>query len=540
MLRISKAAPREPRKGAGPEDPVTEERAIGQAVYRALRAVARDLPDAVLEKLDARAITVAVPWDRIAEDLETIADPLEKVIVRTARAEIPKKQLAKAAGLPLDADPVPIEFALINQMAVQYAAQHSGSLIMDLSAGLRETVATILSGSVAGNLPRHAVVDLLRATIPLHSSWAQAVEKVYDREYTKRLQAGATLDKAAEFAKRAADVRSDRLLQTRSRNIARTEAMRAMNEGKFAGWSQQVAEGWMPVDSLKEWQEGRSPCKRCEPLVGQIVPWDQPFSNGQMMPPEHPSCRCTAIMLPPDDEFLEIMEQQRAAASGFITDDRPLAKTTSGEWAADKDFLTDFTREGGPMQSAIQNGADMALADIWKRQGFSRSATLVDRIDPEDAGAIFRGVQAQTGTPPASVMIDQFKHGEEPFAGTGIFGNGSYFTNRETTALGYSGGVREQVIRARWKPNANLLYFDTQIDFMTWYQRVVNESFPPLQAAHAAGQISDAEFNALRGAFMDPGRTAAMLGVDGYRVGSGQIGEDYWIVQNRAALEVER
>lgn len=313
-LLLSKAAEKQPKKGPGPEDPVTNEREIGQTIYRALKRIATDLPDSVLETLDARAIVAKVPWNEIGDDLMEISAPLERTIKTAARAEIPKEQLAKAA-LPLDADPYPIEFALINQLAVQYAAQHSGSLVMEISEKMRETIATVVSSNVAGQLPRNATVNLLRSTIPLHSAWAETVTKVYEREYAKQVESGTSLDRANERATRISNVRSERLLQARSKNIARTEAMRAMNEGKYAGWNQQVAEGWMPVDSLKEWVEGRNPCKQCAPLVGQIVRWDEPFSNGQMMPPEHPSCRCTALMLPPDDEFLEIMDAQNAASS---------------------------------------------------------------------------------------------------------------------------------------------------------------------------------------------------------------------------------
>ena len=319
LLLLSKATAPPAPKGPGPEDPVGAERAIGTTVYRTLKKIARDLPDEVLATLDAAAIVRRVPWDKVGEDLMEIAVPLEKVIKTAAREEIPKSQLAKAVALPIDGDPLPIEFAIINQLAVQYAAQHSGSLVMEISAAMRESIATIVSSNVAGTLPRDAVVKLLRSTIPLHSAWAETVTKVYDREYVKQIAAGTDPTRAIERASKVSDVRGERLLQARSKNIARTEAMQAMNEGKFAGWSQQIGDGWMPVDSLKEWQEGRSPCKQCAPLVGEIVVWDQPFSNGQMMPPEHPSCRCSAILLPPDDEFLDRMVQQEAEPVKTLT-----------------------------------------------------------------------------------------------------------------------------------------------------------------------------------------------------------------------------
>lgn len=308
MLRLSKAA--EPPKGPGPEDPVRQERAVGQVVYRTLRGVAREIPDSTLETLNPAHIVSTIDWLQIGEDLMEVAGPLKQVITTAAAEEIPKAQLAKAVDLPLDGEPLPIEFELINQLAVAFAAEHSGSLVVEISSKMRDSIAAMLTGLVAGTLPRSAMIPLLRLTIPLHAAWASTVDRVFAETYLNAIENEATPAKALAAADRAAGVRAERLLQARVKNIARSEAMRAMNEGKWSGWNQQIADGWMPVDSLKEWLEGRDPCRQCEPLVGEIRLWDEPFSNGQMMPPEHPSCRCTAALLPPDDKYLRIMERQ--------------------------------------------------------------------------------------------------------------------------------------------------------------------------------------------------------------------------------------
>lgn len=309
MLRLSKAA--EPPQGPGPEDPVRQERAVGQVIYRTLRRVAREIPDSTLETLNPAHIVSTIDWLQVGEDLMEVSGPLRQVITNAAAEEIPKEALAKAVDLPIDDEPLPIEFALINQLAVAFAQEHSGALVVELSSKMRDSITTMIAGLVSGTLPRSAIVPLLRLTIPLHSAWAEVVDRVFAQTYLTAIEEGGrTPEKALAAAERAAGVRAERLLQARVKNIARSEAMRAMNEGKWSGWSQQVADGWMPVDSLKEWLEGRDPCKQCEPLVGEIRLWDEPFSNGQMMPPEHPSCRCTAALLPPDPEYVRIMERQ--------------------------------------------------------------------------------------------------------------------------------------------------------------------------------------------------------------------------------------
>lgn len=305
-LPLSKAD--EPEKGPGPEDPVASERRIGQMIYRALRRVTRELADSTLETMNPSHIVSTIDWYAVSMELMGVSRPLQTVITAAAREEIPKSSLQKAT-LILD-EPMPIEFAIINRLAVEYAEQHAGRLVLELSTKMRETIAALISGSVGGQIPRGALIRLMRAVIPLHSAWAATVEAAFLRIYEEEIAAGRSLERATEKAGRVASVRAERLLQARVKNIARTEAMTAMNEGKFAGWSQQIGDGWLPVDSLKEWIEGRDPCKQCAPLVGQIVPWDEPFSNGMMMPPEHPSCRCTAALLPPDEQFVRIMERQ--------------------------------------------------------------------------------------------------------------------------------------------------------------------------------------------------------------------------------------
>ncbi|AYD87310.1 MuF-like minor capsid protein [Microbacterium phage ValentiniPuff] len=311
MLLLSKAADKAPRRGPGPEDPVKQERAIGQVVFNALRGVVNSLDDATIALLDPSRIVASINWLEVGETLMQVADPLEQVITNAAAEVIPKTQLAKAT-LVLD-EPLPIEFEMINQLAVAFAAEHSGALVMEISTKMRDSIATMLTGLVAGQLPRHSLLQLLRLTIPLHSAWAEVVDRVYADTYLENIESGASPAKADQIAQRRAYVRSERLLSARVKNIARSEAMRAMNEGKWSGWSQQIGDGWMPVDSLKEWLEGRSPCKECAPLVGEIRLWDEPFSNGQMMPPQHPSCRCTAALLPPDREYVQARERQLAA-----------------------------------------------------------------------------------------------------------------------------------------------------------------------------------------------------------------------------------
>lgn len=84
----------------------------------------------------------------------------------------------------------------------------------------------------------------------------------------------------------------------RAEVIARTETMRASNEGQTQAWDQALDEGLLTGTEQKEWittPDDRL-CPVCEPLDGVTVALDDRFDvDGDEIdsPPAHPNCRCT-------------------------------------------------------------------------------------------------------------------------------------------------------------------------------------------------------------------------------------------------------
>lgn len=84
----------------------------------------------------------------------------------------------------------------------------------------------------------------------------------------------------------------------RADEIARTETMRASNEGQSQAWDQATADGLLTGGESQEWittPDDRT-CPICEPVDGQTVPLDGQFDvDGEKIdgPPAHPRCRCT-------------------------------------------------------------------------------------------------------------------------------------------------------------------------------------------------------------------------------------------------------
>lgn len=84
----------------------------------------------------------------------------------------------------------------------------------------------------------------------------------------------------------------------RAEKIARTESMRAANEGQQQLWEQATEAGVLTGLESKVWittPDDRL-CPVCEPLDGQTVALDDTFDvDGDSIdaPPAHPNCRCT-------------------------------------------------------------------------------------------------------------------------------------------------------------------------------------------------------------------------------------------------------
>lgn len=87
----------------------------------------------------------------------------------------------------------------------------------------------------------------------------------------------------------------------RAELIARTETMRASNEGQQAAWDQALDTGLLTGREKQEWittPDDRL-CPICEPLDGQVTDLDGKFDvDGEQVdsPPAHPNCRCTVAL----------------------------------------------------------------------------------------------------------------------------------------------------------------------------------------------------------------------------------------------------
>lgn len=236
------------------------------------------------------ALLRAMPWDEWLHSLGPVVPPMERQIMHALRAEMNRVPQVKAS----------MSFNIIDAISVKYAQEQSGKLIKNLQTTVRTTVRTMIADAMRGQETVDTTARRLRSTVGLHPSWAQAVERRREREYLAAIRAGKSDIQAIELADKRAEKYAAKLTRTRALNIARTEIHTSSNVGRFASWEHAIGNGFAGPSSIKEWEPGPGACPICSGLSGERVRWDAAFSNGLVMPPAHPGCRCSTSLLPED------------------------------------------------------------------------------------------------------------------------------------------------------------------------------------------------------------------------------------------------
>lgn len=249
-------------------------------VKRVAKALAKPTASAAAREL-ARLV-------RLDADAAVVKDKLVASYVRAVR----DGERTAVLGLNL-------AIGVPDEHAIRYARKRAGELVVEVNRDTHKAIRQIVADGIASGVGPPTVARQLRAQIGLHSRWATAVTK-----YENGLLANGASPAAA--AKAAQRYRA-RLLKVRSENIARTEMMKATNEGSLLAWEQNRDRGVFGGAELRKvWhtaQHGRTNpnarvCDKCRPLHGAVVVGlETPFSKaGVVVPPAHPSCRCRVTL----------------------------------------------------------------------------------------------------------------------------------------------------------------------------------------------------------------------------------------------------
>lgn len=217
------------------------------------------------------------------------------VAARTAQA---------TAGGQVSGEDLAVEHAVQagEKAAVAYVSARLLGLLGDrhgLESKVRELATAVAQGRMTLPEAQAQVEDL----VVLGETQARRIDKVrHDAVETQRKQ-GASAEKAQAAGEKAAEKRRESTVRVRTETVTRTEVVTAENQGGWDATQLAVESGLLDPRTRKEWltADDERTCPICAALSGEIVRWDQPFSNGAMVPGGvHPRCRCTAGYLGPE------------------------------------------------------------------------------------------------------------------------------------------------------------------------------------------------------------------------------------------------
>lgn len=254
-----------------------------------------------------------------------LAAALLAVINASAQAEIAaankrgtllSSPVVRAAADSSTSAAISLDFDTTNPRAVAWASNHAADLITEIGADTHRAVRDIIDQAFNSGLPPRKAAQLIRSEVGLHSRQIKWMGNL--RREMLSAPAGTLITRfppqpglrtrpgfLARVPKGSLAVRQ-RWMEAqlrryarmhhnlRARTIARTETLRASNEGLRETWRQGVEQGQLPANAKRQWIATQDASTRDThaALHGETTGIDEPFSAG-IEPGEEVNCRCT-------------------------------------------------------------------------------------------------------------------------------------------------------------------------------------------------------------------------------------------------------
>ena len=324
--------------------PASDSAAINQFVdiyRRAIDAIKPDLTD--IDSGDWAAIVGDLKG--FENFLRQIFDPLRAALVAGGIQQ--QTPLSRALN-------VTMRFDITDPRAIAYAEDRVGELIKQVTDEVKQTVRDVVARAYREGRTIDQIAAELRNSIGLHDRWARAVDN-YQRRQFEQLVKKMPYDTAMERAAALAEKYRARLIRKRAMTIARTETGQASMYGRYLSWLQAADSDLVdPYTTGKRWLATR-PCDRCKKLNGETVGMLEPFSNGKLMPLDHPNCKCRAVLIPNWKASNRPVVVQKAYKRKFATREEAARFAANARW-------------GGKKADAIGGQSTAGTFEPWKTQ----------------------------------------------------------------------------------------------------------------------------------------------------------------------------
>lgn len=202
-----------------------------------------------------------------------------------------------------------LRFDVTNPYAIMHAERFAADLVREVTRSTRAAIREAVVDSFRNGFTADQLARRLRTTIGLTTRQARSVQSYRERLEAREILSGPQVEVLVRRYFR-------KVRNRRAETIARTEILRASNEGRLQGWRSAADVGWLDVNaSVKEWVSTAdgpsfdpskpSTCEVCSAMDEvKVMGIEGEFTLGSgrkvQSPPAHPNCRCTVIIHPPD------------------------------------------------------------------------------------------------------------------------------------------------------------------------------------------------------------------------------------------------
>lgn len=211
-----------------------------------------------------------------------------------------------------------LAFDTVNPAYTQYAQTRTAELVVDITTEARAAIRNAVGRAYSDKLTWQETAATIREILSTNEALGFTIEELHmtrgltDRQAAavqKRVRqvmeaggkAGLSEAKAAEKALEAGSRYGDLSRKRRAAAIARTEIMRAANQGRKIGMDQLAADGlFQTATAGKRWVTAPlDVCVICESQNNIVVPYERSFDlAGVDFPPAHTNCRCDWLLEP--------------------------------------------------------------------------------------------------------------------------------------------------------------------------------------------------------------------------------------------------
>lgn len=263
-----------------------------KAVWETMQQTYADLPLLTRILAERRSnLLHELPWQGLINQLYLeYRNALRRVFQQGGEAQF--NELIRKAEKPNS-------FTMSHPEAERWARNHAAALVEGLTNETRIAMSRAIAEFLRLNIPPAEGARMLRSMLGLTPQYAQAVVNFQNGLRLRGFDAA--------YIQRKADEYSSRLLNHRARTVARTESMRAVQEGQRQAQAQAVEQGVLIANrTRRSWSTSfdERVCEICAPMDGQLTTLTEPWSTSvgpvQVPSDSHPQCRCQSVLVFPD------------------------------------------------------------------------------------------------------------------------------------------------------------------------------------------------------------------------------------------------